>query len=181
MPKRFHQLKDAEKQKQKKSKSSTSTTPTSTQTSTATKATKTTKTTKPTKATKDKELTVTVVAPKKRRWRRGTVALRQIREYQRTTDNLLKKRPFIRTVRAVAHNIDGDYAQGPGMMRSTRISASAFFCLQHVSEAYLTDLVTKAMDTTVAIRKRKILKSSDITHVCALKYEPFLPNPNSEE
>lgn len=36
---------------------------------------------------------------KKRRYRPGTVALREIRQYQRTTDLLLLKLPFSRLVR----------------------------------------------------------------------------------
>jgi histone H3 len=38
---------------------------------------------------------------KKRRWRPGTVALRQIRKLQRTTDLLIPRLPFQRLVRAV--------------------------------------------------------------------------------
>ena len=38
--------------------------------------------------------------PEKKRFRPGTVALRQIRKYQRSTDLLIRKLPFSRLVRA---------------------------------------------------------------------------------
>ena len=41
-------------------------------------------------------------ADKKRRYRPGTVALREIRKYQRSTDLLIAKLPFARVVREVA-------------------------------------------------------------------------------
>ena len=41
-----------------------------------------------------------------RRYRPGTVALRQIRKYQRSTDLLIAKLPFRRLVREIATNID---------------------------------------------------------------------------
>lgn len=37
-------------------------------------------------------------APKKRRYRPGTVALREIRKYQKSTDLLIQKLPFSRIV-----------------------------------------------------------------------------------
>ena len=42
---------------------------------------------------------------KKQRFRPGTVALREIRKYQKSTDLLLRKLPFARVVRHVAHAI----------------------------------------------------------------------------
>jgi histone H3 len=69
------------------------------------------------------------VAPKKRRWHPGTVALREIRKYQKSCDLLLKKRPFARLVREILqqvspHDID-------------RMQAGALASLQEASEAYL--------------------------------------------
>ena len=40
---------------------------------------------------------------KKRRYRPGTLALREIRKYQKTTDLLIRKPPFIRLVREILH------------------------------------------------------------------------------
>lgn len=44
---------------------------------------------------------------KKMRWRPGTVALREIKRYQKATDLLLAKAPFQRFVRAICDGIDG--------------------------------------------------------------------------
>ncbi|KAJ3107207.1 centromeric DNA-binding histone H3-like protein cse4 [Phlyctochytrium planicorne] len=43
--------------------------------------------------------------PKTRRFRPGTVALREIRKYQKSTDLLLRKLPFARLVREVTNDI----------------------------------------------------------------------------
>ena len=43
-----------------------------------------------------------VAQEKKRRYKPGTVALREIRRYQRSTDLLISKLPFARVVREVA-------------------------------------------------------------------------------
>ena len=40
---------------------------------------------------------------KKRRYRPGTLALREIRKYQKTTNLLIKKTPFIRLVKEILH------------------------------------------------------------------------------
>ena len=45
---------------------------------------------------------------KNRRYRPGTVALREIRRYQKTTDLLIKKAPFQRLVREVAQDFKAD-------------------------------------------------------------------------
>jgi histone H3 len=43
---------------------------------------------------------------KKMRWRPGTVALREIKRYQKITDLLLAKAPFQRFVRSICDGID---------------------------------------------------------------------------
>ena len=67
---------------------------------------------------------------KPHRFRPGTVALREIRRYQRTTDLLVRKMPFQRLVREVASDFKADLR-----FQSTAISA-----LQEASEAYLVAL-----------------------------------------
>ena len=44
----------------------------------------------------------------KRRYRPGTVALREIKKYQKSTDFMLPRAPFQRLVRSICHNIDHD-------------------------------------------------------------------------
>ena len=67
---------------------------------------------------------------KPHRYRPGTVALREIRKYQKTTELLLKKAPFQRLVREVAQDYKADL----------RFQSSAVMALQEASEAYLVGL-----------------------------------------
>jgi histone H3 len=64
------------------------------------------------------------------RFRPGTVALREIRRYQKSTDNLIRRLPFQRLVREVAL----DYKS------NVRFQAAAIEALQSASEAYLVGL-----------------------------------------
>ncbi|KRY33246.1 histone H3, embryonic [Trichinella spiralis] len=64
------------------------------------------------------------------RYRPGTVALREIRRYQKSTELLIRKLPFQRLVREVAQ----DYKT------ELRFQSSAFFALQEAAEAYLVSL-----------------------------------------
>ncbi len=79
-----------------------------------------------------------------RRYRPGTVAMREIRRYQKTTDLLLKKAPFQRLVREVAQDFKTDL----------RFQSSAVMALQEASEAYLVGLFE---DTNLcAIHARRV-------------------------
>ena len=70
------------------------------------------------------------VAKSKRRFRPGTVALREIRRYQKGTDLLIRKQPFQRLVREVAQEFKSDL----------RFQSAAIAALQEASEAYLVGL-----------------------------------------
>ena len=81
---------------------------------------------------------------RKRRFRPGTVALREIRRYQKTTDLLLRKLPFQRLVREVAQAFKADL----------RFQGSAILALQQSAEAYLVGLFE---DTNLcAIHARRV-------------------------
>ena len=67
---------------------------------------------------------------KKHRWRPGTVALREIRRYQRSIELLIKKMPFQRLVREIAQDFKTDL----------KFQSSAIVALQEASESYLTGL-----------------------------------------
>ena len=67
---------------------------------------------------------------KPHRFRPGTVALREIRRYQKSTDLLLRKLPFQRLVREIAQDFKNDL----------RFQGSAIIALQEASEAYLVSL-----------------------------------------
>ena len=64
------------------------------------------------------------------RYRPGTVALRQIRKYQKSTDLLSRKIPFQRLVREVAQDFKSDL----------RFQSTAVLALQEAAEAYLVGL-----------------------------------------
>ena len=66
----------------------------------------------------------------KRRFRPGTVALREIRKYQKSTDLLIRKLPFQRLVREIAQEFKADL----------RFQSAAILCLQEAAENYLTNL-----------------------------------------
>uniref|UniRef100_A0A803L2R8 Core Histone H2A/H2B/H3 domain-containing protein n=1 Tax=Chenopodium quinoa TaxID=63459 RepID=A0A803L2R8_CHEQI len=67
---------------------------------------------------------------KKHRYRPGTVALREVRKYQKTSELLIKKLPFQRLVREIAQSFKTDL----------RFQSHAVFALQEASEAYLVGL-----------------------------------------
>lgn len=71
---------------------------------------------------------------KPHRFRPGTVALREIRRYQKTTDLLIRKAPFQRLVREIAHGWAND------TMKDLRFQSSAVAALQEAAEAYLVGL-----------------------------------------
>ena len=67
---------------------------------------------------------------KPHRYRPGTVALREIRKYQKSTELLIRKLPFQRLVREIAQDFKTDL----------RFQSSAILALQEASEAYLVGL-----------------------------------------
>ena len=73
---------------------------------------------------------------KPHRYRPGTVALREIRRYQKSTDLLLRKAPFQRLVREIY--LDNNTIPKPysGSKEDTRFQGSAILALQEASEAY---------------------------------------------
>jgi len=47
------------------------------------------------------------VKPRHHRWRPGTVALREIKRYQKSTDMIIPRAPFQRLVRHICNSIVG--------------------------------------------------------------------------
>lgn len=81
---------------------------------------------------------------KKRRYKPGTVALREIRKYQRSTDLLISKLPFARVVREVADEfIEANYDSSASAV-GLRWQSSAILALQEATEAYLVHLFEDA-------------------------------------
>ena len=67
---------------------------------------------------------------KPQRYRPGTVALREIRRYQKSTELLIRKLPFQRLVREIAQDFKTDL----------RFQSSAVMAVQEAVEAYLVGL-----------------------------------------
>ena len=65
------------------------------------------------------------------RFRPGTVALREIRKYQKSTELLIRKLPFQRLVREIAQDYKCDL----------RFQCTALLALQEAAEAYLVGLM----------------------------------------
>ena len=74
---------------------------------------------------------------KRYRYRPGTVALKQIRQYQKSTELLIRKLPFQRLVREIAS--DTDVIRSP-LCGKVRFKSAAIMALQEASEAYLVGL-----------------------------------------
>lgn len=55
-----------------------------------------------------KSASVNIGIKKPHRFKPGTVALREIRKYQRSTDLLIRKLPFQRLVKEIARDFKGD-------------------------------------------------------------------------
>jgi histone H3 len=88
---------------------------------------------------------------KPHRFRPGTVALREIRKYQKSSELLIRKLPFQRLVREIASDFKTDL----------RFQSSAIAALQEASEAYLVGLFE---DTNLCAvhAKRVTIMSQDI-------------------
>jgi len=67
---------------------------------------------------------------KPHRYRPGTVALREIRKYQKSTDLLIRKAPFQRLVREIVQD----------MKKEVKFQSTALLCLQEAAEAHLIGL-----------------------------------------
>ena len=67
---------------------------------------------------------------KPHRYRPGTVAIREIRKYQKSTELLIKKLPFQRVVREIAQDFNSNL----------RFQSSAISALQEATESYIVAL-----------------------------------------
>ncbi|CAH1761827.1 6391_t:CDS:2 [Entrophospora sp. SA101] len=93
---------------------------------------------------------------KPRRYKPGTVALREIRQYQKTTNLLLRKLPFSRVVREIAMEI-----LQPDSQVGFRWQSTAILALQEATEAFLVHLFEDA-NLCAIHAKRVTLMQKDI-------------------
>ena len=91
----------------------------------------------------------------------GTVALREIRKYQKSCDLLVQKEPFRRLVRAIAQDYKVDH----------RMQTASVLALQEASEAYMVGLFEET-NLCATHAKRVTVMPKDIQlarHICGEK------------
>jgi len=97
---------------------------------------------------------------KPHRFRPGTVALREIRKYQKSTDLLIRK--FQRLVREIAHEFKAEL----------RFQSSAVLALQEAAEAYLVGLF-EDVNLCAIHAKRVTIMTKDIQLARRIRGERF--------
>jgi histone H3 len=88
---------------------------------------------------------------KPHRYRLGTVAIHEIRKYQKNTDLLIRKAPFQHLVKEIATNFKSDL----------RMQSTVLLALQEASEAYLVCLFEDSNDCAIHA-KRVMIMPKDI-------------------
>jgi len=99
---------------------------------------------------------------KPRRYKPGTVALREIRKYQKSSNLLLAKGPFEKLVREIAAQMRAD---------SIRFKPAALEALQESAEAYLTELFESSQEAAIHAN-RITVNSTDVRLVRKIRREP---------
>jgi histone H3/H4 len=119
---------------------------------------------------------------KPHRFRPGTVALREIRRYQKSTELLIRKLPFQRLVREIAQDfkvsrfpslfptLEQDSDRLTITQTDLRFQSSAVMALQEAAEAYLVSLFE---DTNLAAihAKRVTIQPKDLALARRLRGE----------
>jgi len=96
---------------------------------------------------------------RKRRYRPGTVALRDIRRYQRGGELLLRKRPFQRLVREVAQDLHRE---------GIRFEGRALAALQEASEAFVVSVFEDTQKLAIHA-ERVTLHAKDMQLACRMR------------
>lgn len=104
----------------------------------------------------------TVATKKPHRYRPGTVALREVRKFQKSTRTLLPSLPFARLVREIAKEIHQD---------KFHWQENAILGCQETLESYLTCLFAKANDVAMS-GKRLTVNPKDFDLVKSIRSEP---------
>ena len=105
---------------------------------------------------------------RKHRWHPGTVALREVRKLQKTTDSILAKAPFIRLVREIAADFKDE-------VRFTGGAQGALAALQTASEDYIIDLFEKANNVAIEVGGDVTLRPRHLRSVLRARDDPFVP------
>ena len=97
-------------------------------------------------------------------YRRGVIALREIRRYQRSTELLIRKKPFQIVVREIAQKFKPN---------GVRFQRAAMRALQEAAEAYLVEIFEKAKLCAIHA-KRATIRLSDMRLACCIRGGSFL-------
>jgi histone H3 len=95
-----------------------------------------------------------------KRYRPGTVALREIRQYQKSEELLLRKAPFTRLVKEISQGLRADF----------RWQKNAILAIQHAAEHHLVTLFEDTNRTTVHC-KRQTISVADMLLVRRIRRE----------
>ncbi|KAL7524343.1 hypothetical protein ACHAXR_000540 [Thalassiosira sp. AJA248-18] len=100
---------------------------------------------------------------KPHRYRPGTVALREIRRYQKSTNPLLSKLGFSRVVRDVLNSSETnlDKTAGNSSDKPTRVTSTMLMATQEAAESYLTEYMQDA-NLAALHAKRVTIKPTDM-------------------
>jgi histone H3 len=112
-------------------------------------------------ATKAAQLTVqkAIAVRKPHRWRPGTVAAREIRKFQKTTDLLIRKAPFQCLVQEIALKFGRS---------DLRMQSTAVLALQEAAEYFMVDVFS---DTNLCAShgKRVTIMVKDLVLACRIR------------
>ena len=87
-------------------------------------------------------------ARKKNRFKPGTVALREIKRYQKSNDLLLPRAPFMRLVKSIAESED----------HQLRFQSHAIQALQEATEAYIVGLFEDTNLCAIHAKRQTVMK-----------------------
>ncbi len=87
-----------------------------------------------------------VGAKRAHRFRPGTVALREIRRYQKSTELLLRVAPFQRLIREICENYKSD----------VRWQSSALLAMQEAAEAYMVGVFEDTNQCAIHAKRQTI-------------------------
>lgn len=118
------------------------------------------------KSAKVKMMAKADVNQAKRRFKPGTIALREIKKYQRDTGALIPRAPFQRLVRQICSSIDNEL----------RFQSQALVALQEASEAYLTGIFEDSNLCCIHANRMTIMKKDmDLARrIRGDKYQDFV-------
>ena len=114
---------------------------------------------------------------KPHRYRPGTVALREIRRYQKSTDLLIKKLPFQRLLKEMTYNSwkQMEVMERTKLDKMTRMQFATVNCIQEASEATLVGLFEDTNLCAIHAKRVTIMKK-DVDLAKRIGQDPTLHN-----